>query len=60
MTALFTPVATGRISGDIVDQIKTMIRDGRLGSCKIGNSRRVPMTEIEVFLSSLPGRRIGA
>jgi GntR family transcriptional repressor for pyruvate dehydrogenase complex len=30
MSALFTPVATGRISGDIVDQIKTMIRDGRL------------------------------
>src|ERR1700759_231245 len=30
MTALFTPVATGRISGDIVEQIKTMIRDGRL------------------------------
>src|ERR1700759_3555456 len=30
MTALFTPVATGRISGDIVEQIKTMIREGRL------------------------------
>jgi DNA-binding FadR family transcriptional regulator len=30
MATLFTPVATGRISGDIVDQIKTMIRDGKL------------------------------
>jgi excisionase family DNA binding protein len=40
--------------------VHQMIRDGRLGSCKIGNSRRVPMTEIETFLSSLPGRRIGA
>jgi GntR family transcriptional repressor for pyruvate dehydrogenase complex len=27
----FTPVSTGRISAEIVDQIKTAIRDGRLG-----------------------------
>jgi DNA-binding FadR family transcriptional regulator len=27
---MFTPVVNGRVSADIVDQIKTMIRDGRL------------------------------
>lgn len=27
---MFTPVSTGRISGEIVDQIKTAIREGRL------------------------------
>jgi excisionase family DNA binding protein len=37
-----------------------MIRDGRMGSCKIGNSRRIPLTEIEAFVSGLPGQRIGA
>lgn len=30
MNGFFTPVSTGRISTDIVDQIKTAIRDGRL------------------------------
>jgi GntR family transcriptional regulator, transcriptional repressor for pyruvate dehydrogenase complex len=30
MPALFTPVTTGRISADIVEQIKRAIRDGRL------------------------------
>lgn len=28
---LFTPVSTGRVSAEIVDRIKTAIRDGRLG-----------------------------
>jgi DNA-binding FadR family transcriptional regulator len=30
MTELFTPVSTGRISAEIVDQIKAAIREGRL------------------------------
>jgi len=37
-----------------------MIRDGRLGSRKIGNCRRVPGSEIESFIAGLPGQRIGA
>jgi excisionase family DNA binding protein len=40
--------------------IHQMIRDGRLGSCKIGNSRRIPITESEAFVSGLPDQRIGA
>ncbi len=40
--------------------VHQMIRDGRLGSCKIGNSRRIPLSGIESFISGLPGRRIGA
>ena len=40
--------------------VHQMIREGRLRSFKIGNSRRIPLSGIEAFISELPGRRIGA
>jgi excisionase family DNA binding protein len=57
---LLTVRQTAALLGLGQSTVHQMIRDGRLGSCKIGNSRRVPMTEIETFISALPGWRIGA
>jgi excisionase family DNA binding protein len=57
---LLTVRQTAALLGRGQSTLHQMIGDGRLGSCKIGNSRGVPMTEIETFLSSLPGGRIGA
>jgi hypothetical protein len=49
-----SPSARPRLCGPWHSTIHQMIRDGRLGSCKIGNSRRIPMTEIEAFVSGFP------
>jgi excisionase family DNA binding protein len=57
---LLTVSQTAALLGLGQSTIHQMIRDGRLGSCKIGNSRRIPMTHIETFVSGLPGQRIGA
>jgi excisionase family DNA binding protein len=57
---LLTVSQTAALLGLGQSTIHQMIRDGRLGSCKIGNSRRIPMTEIETFVSGLPGQRKGA
>ena len=57
---LLTVGQTATLLGLGQSTVHQMIRDGRLGSCKIGNSRRIPMAEIEAFVSGLPGQRIGA
>jgi excisionase family DNA binding protein len=57
---LLTLGQTAALLGLGQSTVHQTIRDERLGSCKIGNSRRIPMTEIEAFVSRLPGQRIGA
>ena len=57
---LLTVSQTAALLGLGQSTVHQMIRDGRLGSCQIGNSRRIPLSEVESFISELPGRRIGA
>ena len=57
---LLTVSQTAALLGLGQSTVHQMIRDGRLGSRKIGGSRRIPRSEIESFISGLPGQRIGA
>ena len=57
---LLTVGQTAALLGIGQSTVHQMIRDGRLGSRKIGTARRIPLSEIESFISGLPGQRIGA